>query len=155
MQEKSNQDGSHNFCIETVISGSFRKHLQQIFLLKELIQKKGIRVLSPAGNLAVNPDEEFVILDSDPISNPELLQSSVFAKMRRSTFLIVANFDGYLGNAAILEIGYAIALGIKIFTVEQIFDPNIAPYCHSLFSGFPELESEIMDILNNNSLGLK
>lgn len=125
--------------IQTVISGSFRKHLAQIIGLKMELEKKGIGVLSPQGNHSINPEDEFIILDSDPIENPELLQSSIFAKMRRSTFLVVANFGGYLGNAAILEIGYAIAIGIKIFTIEPVQDPNIAPYCTLLREFFPDI----------------
>lgn len=130
--------------IQTVISGSFRKHLSQIVALKSELEKKGIGVLSPQGNDSINPEDEFIILDSDPIENPELLQSSIFAKMRRSTFLVVANFGGYLGNAAILEIGYAIAIGIQIFSLEPIQDPNIAPYCRLLEEIFPSVVENIV-----------
>ena len=128
--------------IETVISGSFRKHLCQIIRLKHLLEENGMRVLSPEGHLATNPDEEFIYLDSDPIEHPELLQSSVFAKIRRSTFIVAANVDGYLGNAAILEIGYAIALGIRVYCVESVRDPNIAPYCRPLTEAFPNITLE-------------
>ncbi|GAB4192594.1 MAG: hypothetical protein Tsb0015_14860 [Simkaniaceae bacterium] len=126
--------------INVVISGSFRKHLDKIYQLKKILENLGLNVLSPQGCSAVNPEEEFVILDSDPINSPELLQSSVFAKIRCSTMLIVANFDGYLGSAAILEIGYAIAIGIKVFVLEEIQDPNIKPYVTKLSNLFPELE---------------
>lgn len=129
--------------IQTVISGSFRKHLQEIVLLKQLLSNEGIHSLSPEGNFSTNPDEEFVILDSDPVQNPELLQSSIFAKIRKSTFLTVANIDGYLGNAAILEIGYAIALGVKIYTLEPVSDPNIAPYCSDLNELFPSIKEKL------------
>lgn len=139
MQKLSNSKTA----INTVISGSFRKHLPQIVSLKSALEKRGIGVLSPQGNRSLNPEDEFVILDSDPIDHPELLQSSVFAKIRCSTFLVVANFNGYLGNAAILEIGYAIAIGIRIFTVEPVQDPNIAPYCTLLENVFPKITDEL------------
>lgn len=123
----------------TVISGSFRKHLGQIASLKEALNKLEVAVLSPEKCDPINPGEEFVILASDPVCHPELLQSSIFAKMRRSTFLVLANFDGYIGRAAALEVGYAIALGIKIYSVEEVQDPNIAPYCALITNVFPEL----------------
>jgi hypothetical protein len=129
----------------TVISGSFRKHLNEIVRLKQALELRSIGVLSPAGNLAVNPDEEFIVLDSDPIEDPKLLQDSVFAKIRRSTFLVVANIDGYLGRAAIMEIGYAIAIGISIFTLEPVEDPNLAPYCRLLSQVFPGIETSIFE----------
>ena len=115
--------------VYTVISGSFRKHLQQISFLKKALEHLGIAVLSPAKCGAVNPDEEFILLDSDPITDPGILQSSVFAKMRRSAFLVLANFDGYIGKAAALEIGFAIAIGLKIYALEEVSDPNLAPFC--------------------------
>lgn len=123
----------------TVISGSYRKHLQQIIELKQALQHQHVAVLSPSGEAAVNPDEEFIILDSDPVTNPKLLQDSVFTKIRRSTFLTVANIDGYLGRAAVLEIGYAICLGISIYTLEPVEDPNISPYCRPLSEIFPNI----------------
>ena len=125
--------------IETVISGSFRKHLRQIVQLKYLLEENGVKVLSPEGHFATNPEEEFIYLDSDLVQNPELLQSSVFAKIRRSTFLVVANIEGYLGNAAILEIGYAIAIGIKVYCVESVDDPNIASYCTLITEVLPNI----------------
>jgi len=126
--------------IFTVISGSFRKHLPQIARLKRELEQNYITVLSPTGDLAINPDEEFIILNSDPISHPKLLQDSVFAKIRRSTFLSVANVEGYLGKAAILEIGYAIAVGISIYSLEPIEDPNLSPYCKPLQEIFPNFD---------------
>jgi hypothetical protein len=124
----------------TVISGSFRKHLHQIVRLKQELKRLKVVVLSPSGNHAVNPDEEFIVLDSDPVSHPKLLQDSVFTKIRRSTFLVVANIGGYLGRAAVLEIGYAIAHGISIYTVEPVEDPNLNPYCSLLKEVFPEID---------------
>ncbi len=129
-----------NSTLTTVISGSFRKHLNKIALLKAALEKLEVYVLSPENCQSINPGEEFTILDTDPVSSPELLQSSVFAKMRKSTFLVIANFDSYIGKAAALEIGYAIAIGINIYAIEEVKDPNIAPFCEPIYSVFPELE---------------
>ena len=123
----------------TVISGSFRKHLTHIAKLKKELEKNHIEVLSPAGNIAVNPNDEFIVLSSDPITHPKLLQDSVFAKIRCSSFIIVANVNGYLGCAAIMEIGYAIAIGVQIFTIEPVEDPNLKPYCTVLSEVLPEI----------------
>ena len=129
-----------NAALFTVISGSYRKHLAQIVRLKQELEKYHVAVLSPSGAIAINPDEEFIVLDSDPVSHPKLLQDSVFAKIRRSTFLTVANVEGYLGRAAVLEMGYAIALGLSIYTLEPVEDPNLAPYCKPLKEVFPDID---------------
>ena len=126
--------------IYAVICGSFRKHLAKIAKLKTFLEKKGIGILSPVGTIGINPEEEFIILDSDPINHQKLLQDSVFAKIRRSTFVVIANFDGYLGKAALMEFGYTIAQGISIYTVEPVTDPNLMPYCKPLAEVFPDLD---------------
>lgn len=118
--------------IATIISGSYRRHLAGMYRLKRIFERRGITVLSPIGDGAINPGEEFVILDADPIQDHRTLQDSVFAKIRRSTFLTAFNQDGYLGKAALLEYGYAIAVGIPILALEPIEDPNIKPYTRLL-----------------------
>lgn len=118
--------------IATVISGSYRRHLAGMYRLKRLLERKGITVLSPVGDGAINPGEEFVLLDADPVHDHRVLQDSVFAKIRRSSFLVSFNRRGYLGKAALLEYGYAIAIGIPIVTLEPADDPNIRPYTRLL-----------------------
>lgn len=118
--------------IATVISGSYRRHLQQMYALKRVLEAKGITVLSPVGLEAINPGQEFVLLDADPIHDHRTLQDSVFAKIRRSSFLVSFNRDGYVGKASLLEYGYAIAVGIPILTIEPADDPNILPYTRLL-----------------------
>ena len=118
--------------IATVISGSYRRHLAGMYALKRVLEHKGIQVLSPVGTDAINPREEFVLLDADPIHDHRTLQDSVFAKIRRSSFLVSFNEDGYVGKASLLEYGYAISIGIPILTLEPAEDPNIRPYTRLL-----------------------
>ena len=129
--------------LKTVIGGSYRKHLKTLMQLKKNLQNEGILVLSPVGELAINPNEEFVVLDADPVHDPRILQDSIFAKIRASSFHVVANVGGYIGSAAKLEMGYAIAHGIQILTLEPIDDPNLAPYCRLITEVFPNILSNI------------
>jgi len=133
------QLGNKEYSIFTVICGSFRKHLSEIAFIKKMLEENEVKVLSPGGVIAKNPDEEFIILDSDPISHPKILQDSVFAKIRCSTFVVIANIDHYIGKAALMEMGYAIAQGIDIYTIEPVDDPNLAPYCKVISEVFPEI----------------
>jgi hypothetical protein len=126
--------------LRTVISGSYRKHLRELYELKQEIEKLGILVLSPIGSAALNPDEEFVFLDADPIHDKRLLQDSIFAKIRTSSFLVLANFDGYIGKAAVMEVGYALAFGLQILSIEPVEDPNIRPYARLLNKAFPKFQ---------------
>lgn len=129
--------------LRAVIIGSFRKHLPAILQIKEELEKKNILVLSPTGSRPVNKEDEFVIFDSDYITNPRLLQDSVFSKIRHSTFVVVANINGYIGKATILEIGYAIASNINIYTFEPTLDLHLSPYCKNLEEIIPEIKQKI------------
>jgi hypothetical protein len=124
--------------LKTVISGSYRKHLRELIELKKTLEDFGVLVLSPSGNESINPGNEFVLLNTDPSHDHRVLQDSVFSKIRMSSFLVVANIDGYLGRAAVLEMGYAISYGLQIFTLEPVTDPNIIVYCRNLHEIFPK-----------------
>lgn len=128
--------------LKLVISGSYRKHLSELYALKSFLTAKGFEVLSPSGEKALNPGEEFVILNSDPLEDPRILQDSIFAKMRQASFQVVLNKDGYLGKASILEIGYAISLGLQVLTIERVEDPNIAAYTRCFDEVFPDWKQE-------------
>lgn len=130
--------------LRTVISGSYRLHLQKLYELKREIEKLGIIVLSPVGSFALNPEEEFIFLDMDPIHDKRLLQDSIFSKIRTSSFLILANFDRYIGKAALIEVGYALAFGLQILSIEPVEDPNISPYTRLLNEAFLSFNQELL-----------
>jgi nucleoside 2-deoxyribosyltransferase len=132
---------SNEASIKTVISGSYRKHFSEMLLLKQCLERESIKVMAPVSEEVTNPGEEFALLDADPIHDPRSLQDSIFSMIRRSTFLVVANVDGYLGKAALLEIGYAVAQGIQILTIEDVDDPNISGYTRRLSEVFPRAMS--------------
>ncbi|UJF33408.1 hypothetical protein [Paenibacillus hexagrammi] len=123
--------------VQTVISGSYRKHFGQMLEVKSFLEQEGIKVLAPVSQGVVNPGEEFIILNEDPIQDPRTLQDSIFAKMRVSSFLVVANIDNYIGKAAVLEMGYAVSLGLQILSIEPVQDPNLAGYCRLFEDVFP------------------
>lgn len=123
--------------LRTVISGSYRRHLKELYVLKGKLENMGIHVQSPIGSSALNPEDEFVILDADPINDRRILQDTIFAKIRNSSFLVLANINGYIGNAALMEVGYALAFGMQILCLEPVEDPNIRPYTRLLNDVFP------------------
>lgn len=128
--------------LRAVISGSYRRHLHQLYRLKQEVENLGIVVLSPVGSFALNPQEEFILLDADPVQDKRILQDSIFAKIRTSSFLILANFEGYIGKAATMEVGYALAFGLQILSIEAIEDPNMSPYSRLLCEAFPHFPSQ-------------
>jgi hypothetical protein len=123
--------------VNTVISGSYRKHFREMVELKGFLEKERIQVLAPVSTGVVNPGEEFILLDDDPIHDPRTLQDSILAKIRASSFLVLANVDGYIGKAATFEMGYAVSQRIQILTIAPVEDPNLAGYCRPIEQVFP------------------
>jgi nucleoside 2-deoxyribosyltransferase len=123
--------------VNTVISGSYRKHFREMIALKRFLEGEQINVLAPVSSGIINPGEEFILLNEDPINDPRTLQDSILAKIRASSFLVLANVDGYIGKAASFEMGYAVSQGIQILTITSVEDPNLAGYCRRIEEVFP------------------
>lgn len=124
--------------LKTVISGSYGKHFKEMLQIKEFLQKQGMLVQAPVSDSIVDgTQDDFILLDEDPVSDPRTLQDSVFAKIRGSTFIVVANIGGYIGRAAMLEFGYAVAHGIQVLVIDPVDDPNLDIYCRPLEEVFP------------------
>lgn len=102
-----------------VLSGSFRKHLNYILKVKKQLNSQNIKVLSPRFEEPKNPGEEFVIFDGEEGLSPLELERYHLDMIEACDALIVCAADGYVGASALIEIGYAHALGKKIIFTEQ------------------------------------
>ncbi|MDP2669160.1 MAG: hypothetical protein Q8P07_04985 [bacterium] len=106
---------------ETVISGSFRKHMEQIGKALEGFEKADVKVLAPTTKEAINPDEEFIILATDdPNKPPHKLEMDFMREIRKADFLYVADVDGYVGQSASTEMAYARLKNLPVVVAEVI-----------------------------------
>jgi Tfp pilus assembly PilM family ATPase len=101
------------------ISGSFRKHLNYILKIKDILAKKGVEVLSPRFTDPKNPGEEFVIFSGEENLTPLQLERYHLDSISKSDALIVCDPEGYVGASALIEIGYAHSLGKRIIFTEK------------------------------------
>jgi len=111
------------------LSGSFRKHLDYILNLKDQLVGKEIEVLSPRFTQPKNPRGEFVVFSGEEGLTPLQLERYHLNSIEKSDALIVCDPNGYVGASALMEIGYAHALGKRIIFTEQPeeFMLNIIP----------------------------
>jgi hypothetical protein len=112
-----------------VISGSFRKHLSGIQEKIKEFEDLGIKVLSPDISRAINPEEEFVILESDTTTDPKRLEERHLDAIEEASALYLFNPSGYLGNSAQLEMGYALGLRKPIYSFEEMTDVSLRLFC--------------------------
>lgn len=113
--------------LKCTISGSFRKHMEEIKCLFVAFTELQCEVLSPRNTKVVGQSEEFVLLEGDAGCSKHI-QKNHFDAIRNSDFLYVVNPDGYCGNSTILEIGYAIKCDIPVFCMVYPKEPVIAEF---------------------------
>jgi hypothetical protein len=110
------------------VSGSFTKHLAEIQRAVSEFEAAGAQVLSPARPTVVDSVEGFVFVASDLNRSPRLVQDRHLAAIGQSNFLWLVCPDGYVGQSASLEIGYAVARGIPVWTQHLPNDLTLRQY---------------------------
>jgi len=101
------------------ISGSFRKHLDYILDIKGTLENQGTKVLSPRFTEPKNPGEKFVVFTGEEGLSPLELERYHLSSISKSDALIVCDPEGYVGASALIEIGFANAIGKKVVFVEK------------------------------------
>lgn len=102
-----------------VLSGSFRKHLDYILNVKKQLSAKSIQVLSPRFDEPKNPGQEFVVFEGEEGLSPLELERHHLNMIEKCDALVVCASNGYVGASALIEIGYAQALGKRIIFTEK------------------------------------
>jgi hypothetical protein len=87
-----------------------------------------IRVLSPADPRIVAQQGEFLFVASDPVRSVRLVQDRHLESIRAANFLWLVCPDGYVGQSASMEIGYAAAVGVPIFATQAPSDLTLRQY---------------------------
>lgn len=114
------------------VSGSFTKQLATVQEAVADLDTLGVEVLSPARpkprSMLVAPGESedrgFLLLVSDPIDDVKVNQDNHFRAIQHSHFLWLAidqpgPYQGYLGESTAMEVGFALAFGVPIFSRVQ------------------------------------
>lgn len=118
--------GSQNAAV--TVSGSFHRHMHEIGAAVEELAALAIRVLSPADPRIVAAQGEFLFVASDPVQSVRLVQDRHLESIRSSSFLWLVCPDGYVGQSASMELGFAAAIGIPIYSTHAPSDLTLRQY---------------------------
>ena len=110
------------------VSGSFRQHMSAVQAAVYELTDRGVIVLSPADPRVVDQFGDFVFVASDRNRSIGLVEDRHLSAIAASDFLWLVNPDGYIGTSAALEVGYATALEIPIFSLEAPVDLTFRRY---------------------------
>lgn len=114
--------------ITAAVSGSFHRHMEAITRAVYEFASQGVRVLSPADPRVVAAQGEFLFVASDPVRSVRLVQDRHLDCIRAASFLWLECPDGYVGQSASMEIGFAAGAGIPIFATSAPIDLTLREY---------------------------
>jgi hypothetical protein len=89
---------------------------------------RSIRVLSPADPRVVAAQGDFLFVASDRVRSVRLVQDRHLESIRAANFLWLVCPDGYLGRSASMEVGFAAAVQVPIFTTHVPGDLTLREY---------------------------
>jgi CTP:molybdopterin cytidylyltransferase MocA len=120
--------------ITATVSGSFHRHLHAIYLAVNELTDRGVRVLSPADPRVVDSVADFLFVASDQVRSVRMVQDRHIECIRASSFLWLVAPDGYVGQSASMEIGFAVAHDVPIFCADRPSDLTLMQYVQQVRS---------------------
>lgn len=114
--------------IRVAVSGSFHRHMSAIASAVEELTARGAQVLSPADPRVVDQHDEFLFVASDRLRSVRLVQDRHLEAIRSADFLWLVSPDGYVGQSASMELGFAAAVGIPIIGLRAPNDLTLRQY---------------------------
>jgi nucleoside 2-deoxyribosyltransferase len=125
------------------IIGSYSKHLRQMREIIVECKKLSIQVLIPKYPVKKFSRNRFVYLKGEN-GTPRELQEKNFRFIEHSSFVLVVNPEGYIGPSTAMEIGFAIAQRIPVFSTEKPKDYVFYFYLDSGKS-LAEIKQQLLD----------
>jgi len=114
--------------LSAAVSGSFHRHMGAITAAVQELASLSIRVLSPADPRVVAQQGEFLFVASDRVRSVRLVQDRHLESIRAADFLWLVCPDGYVGQSASMEVGFAAAVGVPIFAPHAPGDLTLREY---------------------------
>jgi nucleoside 2-deoxyribosyltransferase len=108
------------------ICGSFRFY-EEMVQLRNTLQARGVRCEWPLPGPRRDPQAMTADEARDAITQH-------LERMDRAACIFVFNKDGYLGNSAVMEIGYAYAHRKPVYALAPIHDPFLRPLVSAVVS---------------------
>lgn len=118
--------------IRAVVSGSFHRHMSQVAEDVRGLCARGVMVLSPSDPRIVDAIGEFLFVASDLHRSIRMVQDRHLACICGAHFLWLVSPDGYVGQSASLEIGFAVARGIPVYGTRLPADLTLRQYVRSV-----------------------
>src|SRR5271166_6442398 len=114
--------------LTATVSGSFHRHMGAITAAVHELAAISVRVLSPADPRIVAAQGEFLFVASDRVRSVRLVQDRHLESIRAANCLWLVCPDGYVGQSAAMEVGFAAAAGVPILSIHVPDDLTLREY---------------------------
>ena len=122
-----------------VLSGSYHKDRDGLLRAYDELIAYGCQVLSPH-RLDFNVTETLFVRDKAEHETPaETIERHHLLSIKQSDFMWLHAPNGYVGLSAAMEIGYAVAHNIPIYSHTSIADASLEPFIISVASVYQGL----------------
>lgn len=113
--------------LPVVLSGTYRRDPEGLRQAYVSLRDYGCDVLSPSSIDIISEHDGFVYMKGETTELPEAIEARHLAAIERSRFVWLFSPNGYVGPSAALEIGFARASGIPVFTASPVTEPVFRP----------------------------
>ncbi len=138
-------DVAHKTQIDVVLCGTFRKDVEGLKKAFEHLKDLGCRVLSPGNIDIVSETDGFVYMRGEEIETPERLEMRHLDAIQHARFVWLHAPEGYVGPTAALEVGFARACGVPVFSSSMPTDVVLEKFIRVVDSP----QRVILDIINH------
>lgn len=102
--------------MKATVCGSFNRHLEDVGHDLDAFKELGVEVLSPRSSAVASIRNGFLYVEGDQHRSIRTTEDRHLEAMAHSDFVWLVAPDGYLGPSVLFELGYAIALGIPVYS---------------------------------------
>jgi NTP pyrophosphatase (non-canonical NTP hydrolase) len=114
--------------LRVVISGSYRRDSEGLRSIFDRLVALGCEIVSPQSVDFVTERDGFVLRQSEIDEEPHSIEEMHLDAIRGADFVWLHASEGYVGPSASLELGFAVALGIPVFSATTLADPVAHSY---------------------------
>jgi NTP pyrophosphatase (non-canonical NTP hydrolase) len=111
-----------------VLCGSYRKDPEGLQRIFERLKDEGFLVLSPSNALIESEEQGFVYMRHEGAQTPDQLENRHLDAIQKADFVWFFAPNGYVGPTGALEVGFARANGIPVYSDTPLNDTAIKQF---------------------------
>jgi NTP pyrophosphatase (non-canonical NTP hydrolase) len=124
-----------------VLCGTYRKDPEGLRQTFELLKDTGFSVLSPSNPFIETEEHGFVYMRQESMQTPYNIENKHLDAIQQADFVWFFAPDGYVGPTGALEVGFARAAGVPVYTNTNLNDVTIKNFVEVVESPLAVLEA--------------